>query len=336
MRRRTHLCKRRKGVAPAKSKSKAGPPAFASTPTQTVYSDTAYAPFGEHYATVGTTDLSFTGQNQDTASGVYDFLARELGEVAGRWSSPDPAGIAAVNPGDPQTWNRYAYVRSSPLNFTDPTGLIFNAVFHGTGGGGMLDTYGGPDAEFEDFVAEATYEDFLDGNIALPLLDSNGNVLGETWYSSSDPLVAQLDQVVGASETQNDYNDQGEFDGYVTATITTVAFLSTMPPLVDAPEVGSPEYLAELSGQVYGESSAGEKYILAPVAIADTVVVGVVLAPEAAAAARTGVAIAAQDPEAVVNFGRGFFAPPFGVAGDITGEGIVGNALQFFLKSIIP
>ncbi len=114
---------------------------FASTPSQTMYSDTAYAPFGEHYAPAGTTDLSFTGQNQDTASGVYDFPARELGEVSGRWPSPDPAGIAAVNPGDPQTWNRYAYVRNSPLNLTDPTGLILKSDPCGDGGCGGGDGY---------------------------------------------------------------------------------------------------------------------------------------------------------------------------------------------------
>jgi RHS repeat-associated protein len=66
--------------------------------------------------------LNFTGMNQDTASNVYDFPAREYG-IQGRWPSPDPAGLAAVNPMDPQTWNRYAYVRNSPLELTDPLGL---------------------------------------------------------------------------------------------------------------------------------------------------------------------------------------------------------------------
>lgn len=61
--------------------------------------------------------------NQDTASNVYDFPAREYG-IQGRWPSPDPAGLAAVNPMAPQTWNRYAYVRNSPLESTDPTGMF--------------------------------------------------------------------------------------------------------------------------------------------------------------------------------------------------------------------
>ena len=95
---------------------------LASTPNRTVYYDGAYGPFGEPYAQSGTTDLSFTGVKQDTASNVYDFPAREYG-IQGRWPSPDPADLAAVNPMDPQTWNRYAYVRNSPLELFDPLGL---------------------------------------------------------------------------------------------------------------------------------------------------------------------------------------------------------------------
>ncbi len=43
---------------------------LASTPSRGICSDTAYGPFGEPYAQSGTTDLSFTGQNQDTPSPV--------------------------------------------------------------------------------------------------------------------------------------------------------------------------------------------------------------------------------------------------------------------------
>ena len=95
---------------------------FFSTPSQTMYGDVAYAPFGETYASSGTPDVSFTGQNSDTVSGDYDFLFREY-SIQGRWVSPDPAGMVAVDPTDPQSWNRYAYVRNSPLELIDPLGL---------------------------------------------------------------------------------------------------------------------------------------------------------------------------------------------------------------------
>jgi len=95
---------------------------FASTPSRTLYYDGAYAPFGEPYAQTGTTDLSFTGMNQDTSPNAYDFPSREYG-TQGRWPSPDPAGLGSVDPRDPQTLNRYAYVRNSPLRLTDPNGM---------------------------------------------------------------------------------------------------------------------------------------------------------------------------------------------------------------------
>jgi RHS repeat-associated protein len=100
---------------------------FASTSSRTMYFDTAYAPFGEPYAQSGTADPSFTGQRQDTVAGLYDFPAREY-SYQGRWPSPDPAGLAAVNPSNPQSWNRYAYVLNNPMALTDPTGLVCNGA----------------------------------------------------------------------------------------------------------------------------------------------------------------------------------------------------------------
>lgn len=89
----------------------------------------AYAPYGEDYAGAGDhPDLSFTGQNQDTVAGgwatnLYDFMLREYRTVQGRWTSPDPAGLGVVDPTNPQTWNRYAYVLNDPMGIVDPLGL---------------------------------------------------------------------------------------------------------------------------------------------------------------------------------------------------------------------
>jgi RHS repeat-associated protein len=94
----------------------------------TKYFDSSYAPFGENYAgatgTGGAVDLKFTGANQDIISGLYDFLYREYHPVQGRWISPDPAGLAAVDMTNPQTWNRYAYVGNNPTGVVDPLGLF--------------------------------------------------------------------------------------------------------------------------------------------------------------------------------------------------------------------
>jgi RHS repeat-associated protein len=93
-----------------------------STPSRTMYFSMAYAPFGETYAQSGTTDPAFTGQRQDTVGGLYDFPARQY-SIQGRWPSPDPSGLNSVTLFDPQTLNRYAYVRNSPLGMLDSNGL---------------------------------------------------------------------------------------------------------------------------------------------------------------------------------------------------------------------
>ncbi len=90
-----------------------------------VYS-VAHAPYGETYAEKGTLSRFFTGQTQDVIqgpTGIYDFLFREYTAGGGRWMVPDPAGLAAVDPTNPQTWNRYAYVGNNPLSNVDPLGL---------------------------------------------------------------------------------------------------------------------------------------------------------------------------------------------------------------------
>ncbi|HSS99440.1 MAG TPA: RHS repeat-associated core domain-containing protein [Terriglobales bacterium] len=105
---------------------------LASTPSRGMYSSASYAPYGEPYAQAGTTDLSFTGQDQDTTSGMHDFLDRKYNPVQGRWLSPDPIGLAAVNPSSPQSWNRYAYVVNNPLALVDPFG---DETYQGCGSG---------------------------------------------------------------------------------------------------------------------------------------------------------------------------------------------------------
>ncbi len=135
---------------------------LATTTTRTMYFDAAYAPYGESYATSGSVDLDFTGQKQDTVSGLYDFLFREYNANQGRWPWPDPAGMGAVNVTNPQTWNRYAYVANMPLNATDPLGLILGpwSDVVGTGRWSIQDPNLDPGAAFinsaiQDFLVQA-------------------------------------------------------------------------------------------------------------------------------------------------------------------------------------
>jgi RHS repeat-associated protein len=110
----------------------------------------SYAPFGETFTNSNPSAASFTGQNQDTVPGLYDFLYREYSPSMGRWISPDPMGIDAGDLGNPQTFNLYAYVNNSPTDSIDIDGLdacegygLF-CYSGGGGGGGGGGGFGGP------------------------------------------------------------------------------------------------------------------------------------------------------------------------------------------------
>ena len=140
-----------------------------SSPSRAYISSVAYAPFGETYASYGTSDPSFTGQNPDTVSTAYDFLYRPY-SIQGRWPSPDPSGVASVDPSNPQSWNRYAYVLNNPLTNIDPNGLdciLFTnddeteaLIFLGDCGAGQEEGY------------------FVDGTVTGEFYNSDGQLIG--------------------------------------------------------------------------------------------------------------------------------------------------------------
>jgi RHS repeat-associated protein len=88
-----------------------------------MYMDSAYAPYGEQYAVAGSNWAVFAGTQQNVTVGTYDADFRRYSPAQGRWLSPDPAGLGAVDLTNPQSLNRYAYVRNNPTSLVDPSGL---------------------------------------------------------------------------------------------------------------------------------------------------------------------------------------------------------------------
>ncbi len=86
-----------------------------------------YYPFGEElFPANDTQPFRFTGHERDLLSTLsvaddHDYMrARDTRPILGRFLSPDKA--ASWNPGQPQSWNRYAYVTGNPLKYLDPDG----------------------------------------------------------------------------------------------------------------------------------------------------------------------------------------------------------------------
>jgi RHS repeat-associated protein len=77
-----------------------------------------YKPFGDT-ASGQAPAFGFTGQRFEANLGIYDYGARWYDPALGRFLSADAVVEAPYNP---QTFNRYSYVRNSPTNRVDPTG----------------------------------------------------------------------------------------------------------------------------------------------------------------------------------------------------------------------
>ena len=190
-----------------------------STASRTVYADAAYAPFGETYAAMGTPDASFTGMNQDTVPTVDDFPAREYGSLSGRWASPDPLGVGAVDPTDPQSWNRYAYVRNSPLTLTDPDGLDY-AVCIGNSYGNM-----GTPVTCQDYGGDTV----ADLDLALPI----------GFYAIGDDESGAINSVNSQAMVGMYFYFQG-CSGVCVVSIDCVAACNLPPPPPGPPSPGQP------------------------------------------------------------------------------------------------
>jgi len=96
-----------------------------------------YLPFGEElfapaggrtaaqgYATGDGVRQHFTSKERDVETNLDFFEARYYSAIQGRFTSADPGG-AGADPGDPRSWNAYAYAGGNPILFSDPDGMEY-------------------------------------------------------------------------------------------------------------------------------------------------------------------------------------------------------------------
>jgi RHS repeat-associated protein len=107
-----------------------------ATVSGTVAETCTSLPFGDWLTCTGgdPSPMHFTGYERDWDSGLDNAQARYYGSSLGRFMSGDPV------PGDipdPQSLNRYAYVRNNPVNSTDPSGLCAADLIGGGDCGGF-------------------------------------------------------------------------------------------------------------------------------------------------------------------------------------------------------
>jgi RHS repeat-associated protein len=114
-----------------------GTPRVTTDYTGTVKRTEANLPFGDGFTDTATSFIDysgFAGGMRDTETNGDHFGAREYAKTQGRWLTPDPAGLGAVDLSDPQSWNPYSYVTNQPCTLIDPFGLSecnFNIAVNG-------------------------------------------------------------------------------------------------------------------------------------------------------------------------------------------------------------
>jgi RHS repeat-associated protein len=96
-----------------------------------IVEETDFLPYGTERtiyndSTVTDNTYKFTGHERDGESGLDHTLHRQHSSTLGRWLSPDRV---RGNPYLPQTWNRYSYTASNPMNRVDPNGAAWYDIF---------------------------------------------------------------------------------------------------------------------------------------------------------------------------------------------------------------
>jgi len=76
-------------------------------------------PFGESWYNASNDKLLFTSYDRDSESGLDYAMARYYNSRVAAFCSADPV---EGDPGNPQSWNRYAYAVNDPINLMDPSG----------------------------------------------------------------------------------------------------------------------------------------------------------------------------------------------------------------------
>jgi RHS repeat-associated protein len=146
----------------------------------------------------------FTGQERDSESGADYFDARHYTSIMGRFLQPDPAGLSAADPSNPQSWNRYAYVLNNPLSNIDPAGLDCIHINVDTGDYEGFDS-GDCDNSTEELANSGVYVNGTVNTIFTTTGDSQGVVTG--YSGTNDDTGALISGTFASPLSSNSSSD---------------------------------------------------------------------------------------------------------------------------------
>jgi len=166
---------------------KLGRHAGISYPRGTVIQRFEYLPWGQEAFALNPNqsyDPRFTGQEYDIETGLYFYKARYYNPALGRFIQPD---TIVSDPTDPQSYNRYAYVRNNPLKYVDPSG---HKEWHFTDDDTGEPTIERYNREFDKIGHEA-YENAVEVGVIDP--STSGGLAGNTTNANRNDYLGAYD-----------------------------------------------------------------------------------------------------------------------------------------------
>jgi RHS repeat-associated protein len=152
-----------------------------------------YAPYGQIFTGSTSDPFQFASLEWDSTSAMYHAGYRQFSPQQGRWMTADPYN-GSYDLEDPQSLNRYSYVRGNPLLNTDSTGLVDGWA---TGIGGspcsavnlLSDTAILAPGGFNDCTPVASFLTFAFSPFLIPLADDINNGLNAALGTSFSTSV---------------------------------------------------------------------------------------------------------------------------------------------------
>jgi len=224
-----------------------GSPAQARDSSGNLIEASEFMPYGQMVSGSSSDRLWFTGLEWDGENSSYHAQYRQYSPAQGRWLAPDPYD-GSYSLEDPQTLNRYAYVRGNPLAYTDASGLDGGVALCSTNqlaciAGVVYDIFklgslifgSGPEFHGSLKPRPGHIEDFPNGeSLGIPAgmsipqaSDPSGMLLQGLGVSMPSPLMNE--SAAAASDCQN--NGQSAFTLPFTKAKVTVSLSTTVGPV---------------------------------------------------------------------------------------------------------
>jgi len=201
-----------------------------------VQGNQVYGPYGTARYQQGSLDTTkgFTGQYNDSLSGLDYYNARYYDPVVGRFLSADPIQ------GNLQGMDPYAYVGGNPETFSDPTGQSYKPFSGGGLAEELLEAEGGGDGTGGPGVGPNTPGPDLtvtNGNVTDTLNTNTGSITqetvspdGTTWTDLQPGTTAYEDALTQIEGTPDESNSAPAQEPEATAPSETSSTTSATPP----------------------------------------------------------------------------------------------------------